>query len=276
MNQPHEIALNYISVARGKTCQAWYKTLLLAVLAGVFIAFGAVLATVAGACFSGTQAALIKGAVFPLGLILVSVCGAELFTGNCLLIAPLINRDVKITGVLKNWGIAYGGNLIGSVLIAVLVVFGHVFGAKDGETVSLAVNACINTAAAKSGMAFFDAFVRGILCNMLVCLAVWAAMASKNIGGKILAVYMPVFAFVVCGFEHSIANMYYLTAGLMAGAHYGIAVAGLTLGNALLYCLIPSTLGNIIGGSLIAVTYKFVYFKRNSPNEQSESTSEGE
>lgn len=265
MNQPNEIALNYINVAKSKTSQMWYKTLLLAVLAGAFIALGAVLATVAGAGFSGSQAALIKGAVFPLGLILVTVCGAELFTGNCLLIAPLINRDIKITGMLKNWGIAYGGNLIGSVLIAVLAVFGHVFGTKGGDGVAQAVNACINTAAAKSTMAFSDAFVRGILCNMLVCLAVWAAMASKNIGGKILAVYMPVFAFVVCGFEHSVANMYYLTAGLMAGAEYSITVAGLTLGNALLYCLLPSTLGNIIGGGLIAVTYKFVYLKRNKP-----------
>ncbi len=263
MNQPSEIALNYISVAKGKTAQVWYKTLILAVLAGAFIATGAVLATIAGAGFTGTQSTLIKGAVFPLGLILVTVCGAELFTGNCLLIAPLINRDVKLTGVLKNWGIAYGGNLIGSVLIAVLAVFGHVFGAKGGDAVGLAVSACINTAAAKSGMAFSDAFMRGILCNMLVCLAVWAAMASKNIGGKILAVYMPVFAFVVCGFEHSVANMYYLTAGLMAGAEYGIAASGLTLGNALLYSLLPATLGNIIGGGLIAVAYKFVYLKRN-------------
>lgn len=260
MNKPNEIATNYVGVAKNKTTLVWYKILILAVLAGVFIALGAVLATIAGADFTGSQAALIKGAVFPLGLILVTICGAELFTGNCLLIAPLINRDIKITGMLKNWGLAYAGNLIGSVLIAVLAVYGHVF-------TDVSAAACVGTAAAKSTMNFGDAFVRGILCNMLVCLAVWAAMSAKSSGGKILAVYMPVFAFVVCGFEHSVANMYYLSSGLMAAAEYGISAAGLTFGNALLYSLLPSTLGNIIGGGLIALAYKFVYFKKSDLSE---------
>ena len=230
MKSPAEIAQNYIKIAQGKTAQKWYKLLILAVLAGAFIAFGAAVATAAGAN-AGSNAALIKGLVFPVGLILVVVCGAELFTGNCLLISPLI---------------------------AVLVVFSHALGPNSGEPAAV-VNACVEAARLKSTMGFGDALLRGILCNMLVCLAVWASMASTSTAGKIFAVYLPVLAFVVCGFEHSVANMYYLSAGLMAGAEYGITAAGLNIGNALLYCLLPSTIGNIIGGFLIGGAYHTVY-----------------
>lgn len=249
MNQPLEIANNYIGVAKGKTTNAWYKILILAVLAGGFIALGGAFATVAGSGFDGMQASLIKGAVFPLGLILVVICGAELFTGNCLLVAPLLNRDIRVSGMLKNWGIAYIGNFIGAVLIALLVVYGQVY---SGDIAASAVELVIK----KSGMNFGHALLKGILCNMLVCLAVWAAMASKNAAGKILAVYMPVFAFVVCGFEHSIANMFYIMSAFMLGG------SGLSFGNALLNGLLAPTLGNIIGGSLIAIAYWAVYFKR--------------
>ncbi len=267
MNQPKDIASNFIGVAKGKTSQAWYKILILAVLAGAFIALGGAFAGMAGAGFTGTQASLIKGAVFPLGLILVVICGAELFTGNCLLIAPLMNKDIKVTGMLKNWGIAYIGNFIGAVVIATLIVLSHLYG-QTGETITQSGLACLSTAAAKCNAGFWDTFIRGILCNMLVCLAVWAAMSSKNAVGKIFAVYMPVFAFVVCGFEHSIANMFYITSGLITSAVYKIPVSGLNFGNGLAYNLIPSTLGNIIGGALIALAYWAVYFKRNKNDDQ--------
>ena len=250
MKSPAEIAQSYIKTAQGKTSQKWYKTLILAVLAGAFIAFGAAASTAASA--NADNATLIKGLVFPVGLILVVVCGAELFTGNCLLISPAVGRDIKVAGLFKNWSIVYAGNLLGGVLIAVLVVFSHV----QSPAV---VEACVQAAAAKSNMGFGDALLRGILCNMLVCLAVWASMASSTTAGKILAVYMPVLAFVVCGFEHSVANMYYLSAGLMASAEYAIRAAGLNIGNALLYCLLPTTIGNIIGGCLIGALYHIVY-----------------
>lgn len=250
MKSPAEIAQNYIKVAQGKTTQKWYKMLILAVLAGAFIAFGAAVATAAGAYAS--NAALVKGLVFPVGLVLVIVCGSELFTGNCLLISPLIGKDIKIGGFFKNLAIVYAGNFLGGLLIAVLVVYSHV----QNQTVA---EACVAAAAAKSNMGFGDALLRGILCNMLVCLAVWASMASSSTAGKIMALYLPVLAFVVCGFEHSVANMYYLSAGLMTGAEYGITAAGLNVGNALLYCLLPSTMGNIIGGFLIGGAYHTVY-----------------
>lgn len=269
MNTPNQVAENYIAVANGKTTMPWYKNLISAVLAGAYIALAGALATFAGSGSTGMTSALIKGAVFPLGLILVVICGAELFTGNCLLLAPLASRSIKQLGMLKNWGLSYIGNFIGAVVIALLVVFSHLFGSVGGE-LSAAGAACISTAAAKCNAGFWDTFLRGILCNMLVCLAVWAAMASKSAGGKILAVYLPVFAFVVCGFEHSIANMYYVISGLTASAHYGVTVAGLNFGNALAFSLIPSTLGNIVGGAAIAFAYFGICFKMQKHGDQKE------
>ncbi|MDE7463497.1 MAG: formate/nitrite transporter family protein [Clostridiales bacterium] len=244
MFTPAEITNNYITVAKNKTTMSWYKILILAVLAGAFIAFGGALATGASVGIEGTTGKLIKGAVFPLGLILVVVCGAELFTGNCLLVAPAINRDIKVKGLFKNLGLAYVGNLVGGVLIALLVVFSHV----------ISLEAVAAAADAKAALGFGDVLLRGILCNMLVCLAVWAAMASKSTVGKIIALYLPVFAFVVLGFEHSVADMYYLSAGLMTGemtANFGSCVL----------CLLAATIGNVIGGALIAIAYNAVYGK---------------
>ena len=266
MKSPAEIAQGYIKIAQGKTTQKWYKLLILAVLAGAFIAFGAATATAASAG-TGAYSTLIKGLVFPVGLVLVVVCGAELFTGNCLMISPLIGRDVKVGGFFKNLGIVYAGNFLGGLLIAVLVVFSHALGSNSGEP-SIVVNACVEAARLKSTMGFGDALLRGILCNMLVCLAVWASMAGTSAAGKIVALYLPVLAFVVCGFEHSVANMYYLSAGLMAGVEYGITAAGLSVGNALLYCLLPSTLGNVIGGCLIGIGYHTVYRTKMPKSEQ--------
>ncbi len=258
MNSPKEIATNYINIAKAKTSLKWYKSLMLAILAGIFISFGGIASTAVSSEISGGFSTLVKGLVFPVGLILVVVCGAELFTGNCLLISPLVSRDIKLSKTLKSWGIVYLGNLIGSVLIAVLVVYSHV----QSETVA---TACVNVAKAKCNMTFFDAFLRGILCNMLVCLAVWGAMASKTVAGKIMALYMPVLAFVVCGFEHSVANMYFLSSGLMTASEYGFFVSELNVGNAILNCLLPSTLGNIVGGFFIALSYHLVYrFKEKS------------
>ena len=246
-----ETYLNYITVARGKTEAKWYKTLLLAVFAGAFIAFGAVASNFASATFSGSGASMAKAAVFPVGLTLVVLFGAELFTGNCLLLAPTVGKDIKVTALLKNWGIVYGGNLIGSVLIAVTVVYSGIQSGAIEE-------ACITVAANKCNMNFGISLLRAIPCNMLVCLAVWFALSSKSAGGKIISLYLPVFAFVICGFEHSVANMYYLTAGLLSGKS-----EGLNVGNAILFSLIPSTLGNIIGGAIIALSVHFI----NRPNK---------
>ena len=239
------VANDYIEIAKSKTSAPWHKTLVLAVMAGAFIAFGGAVATIAASGTTGMQSSLIKGAVFPLGLILVVVCGVELFTGNCLFALPLLSRDIKPSAAFKNLGIVYVGNLIGGALIAVLVVF------AAGKSLA---DLFVGVDATKCGLNFGEAFLRGILCNMLVCLAVWSAVAAKTVGGKILAVYLPIFAFVVCGFEHSVANMYYLTAGLVAKAAFGSELS-VSLGSGIVHCLIPSTLGNIIGGTLIGVAF---------------------
>ncbi len=252
MYSSQEIYQNYITVAGNKTSAPWYKMLILAVFAGAFIAFGAAASTAAYAPLSGGWATVVKSAVFPVGLILVIICGAELFTGNSLLIGPAVGRDIKVTALLKNWGIVYAGNLIGGVLIAVIVVY-------SGVQTGAVKDACITVAANKCNMNFGIALLRGIPCNMLVCLAVWATMASKSTAGKILALYLPIFAFVACGFEHSVANMYYLTAGLLSGS-----ADGLNVGNALLNCLIPSTLGNITGGAVIALSMHLLYRRKKS------------
>ena len=253
MFTPYEVQLNYITVAKNKTAAKWYKILALAVLAGAFIAIGAAAATAASA--TATNANAVKAAVFPVGLILVVICGAELFTGNCLLIAPVIGREIKPLPLLKNLSLSYIGNFLGGVLIAVLVVY-------SGVQTGAVEQSCINAAAVKCNMNFGEALLRGILCNMLVCLAVLLALSAKSAHGKIIALYMPIFAFVICGFEHSVANMYYLTAGLLSGH-----AEGLNVGNAIVYSLIPSTLGNIIGGAAISISFYFLFRPKKDTND---------
>lgn len=260
MNDPKNISSNYCAIAQGKVSLEWYKILILAVLAGVFIALGGAVSLVAGSAYGGVAAALAKAAVFPLGLILVVLCGAELFTGNCLLFAPAAASYIKPVGMLKNLSLSYAGNFIGSLLIAVLVVYSHAYG-------DVTAASAVAAAAARCNTAFGYMLLRGILCNMLVCLAVWAAMSSRSAVGKIFAVYFPVFAFVACGFEHSVANMFFVPAGLMLSAEYGIAASGLGIGSGLLNGVLAPTLGNIIGGGLIALAYWAVYFRRKKASD---------
>lgn len=259
MYSPKEIAENYITIAKAKTSLCWYKNLILAVLAGVYIAIAGALATIAGSAYLGMQATLVKAAVFPLGLILVTLAGSELFTGNCLLVAPLLSGEIKITKTLKNLGITYLGNIVGSVIIALIAVY-------SGALEQVAQSA-VSAAIVKSGLGFGKSFLLAIPCNILVCLSVWISMSSKSTAGKILAVYMPIFAFVACGFEHCVANMYYFSAALFAAAKYGIE--GFNVGSAIVNNLIPVTLGNIAGGVVfVAIPYWLVYFRKNKKAKQ--------
>ena len=259
MYSPKEIAENYINIAKTKTSLTWYKNLILAVLAGVFIALAGALATIAGSAYSDTQSTLVKAAVFPVGLILVTLAGSELFTGNCLLVAPLLCGEIKITKTLKNLGITYAGNIVGSILIALIVVYS---GALDQIAPSV-----VSAAIAKSNFGFGKSFLLAIPCNILVCLSVWIAMSSKSTAGKILAVYMPIFAFVACGFEHSVANMYYFSSALFTAAKHGIT--GYNVGTAIVNNLIPVTLGNIVGGVVfVAIPYYLVYLRKNKKTKQ--------
>lgn len=265
MNSPKEVAQNYISIGAGKTKTSISRMFLLGILAGVFIALAGVAATVAPATISSASVAkLVGAAVFPGGLAMVLIAGSELFTGNCLIVIPVLEKQATLSGMLKNWVVVFIGNFVGSILIAALVVYGHtfsMFGAEVG-------GAAINVAAAKVSLTFSDAFIRGILCNFLVCIAVWMAFAAKDVVGKIVGLFFPIMFFVLCGYEHSVANMYFISAGLFASGNSTYLAAAtadpsvLTWGAFFVKNLLPVTLGNIVGGSvLVGVGYWFIYIK---------------
>ncbi len=242
--------------AIAKTRLDCVQTLVLAVLAGAFIAFGAMLYVMVmtdnGLGFG--PARLLGGVAFSLGLILVLVGGAELFTGNSLIVFAWADGRISGAQLLRNWSLVYLGNLVGATATAVMVHWSGIHGLADGavgQTVA-------RIAAAKLALPLHEAFVRGVLCNVLVCLAVWLCFATRSVTDKILAIVFPIAAFVALGFEHSIANMYLIPAGWLAGAS-GIDLAGYAASLAVV------TAGNIVGGgALVALVYWLVY-RRGRP-----------
>jgi formate transporter FocA len=244
----------------------------LAVLAGAFIALGAVFATTvsagAGSLPYGVTR-LLAGLVFTLGLILVIIGGAELFTGNNLIVMAWASRKVSTGLLLKNWLIVYLGNFAGALGTASLVYLGRQYTFGQGAVGA----AALATANAKVGLEFVQALALGILCNALVCLAVWLTFSARTTTDRLLAIMPPIAAFVAAGFEHSIANMYFIPIGLFikAGAPEafwtGIGktaadYASLTWSNFFIKNLLPVTLGNVIGGTLlVGAVYWFVYLR---------------
>lgn len=249
---PAEAIQEVIVNGRRVLSQPLGRTFVLALLAGFYIAFGAQLATVVTqdvARFAGQGIArLLGGSVFSLGLMLVVVCGAELFTGNSLLAAAALHGEISWAKLLENWGVVLVGNFIGALLMAWLL-----YESRLWESGSVADQA-IGVAVAKCKLSFWVAFVRGMLCNWLVCLAVVMATAARDITGKLLACYAPIMAFVASGFEHSIANIYFIPEGIMVAQARGTIDPALSWGNFLLINLLPVTLGNIVGGVLFVAT----------------------
>ena len=266
---PAEVAKNYIAIGKGKVNTPIAKMMILAILAGAFIGFGGVGATtVAVSVEQASLGKFIGACVFPGGLTMVLLAGSELFTGNCLLTIPLLEKEIRFSGMIKNWVIVYIGNIIGGLLVGAGVVFSHqpaLFG--NGMAVSV-----ISTAVSKTSMSLSDAFIKGILCNFLVCIAVWIAFAAKDIVGKIVGLFFPIMMFVLCGFEHSVANMYYISAGLFAknvpafaqaAADAGIQMDQLTWGTFFGKNLLPVSLGNIVGGAIcVGCAYWFIYLRK--------------
>lgn len=269
---PAEMASKAAEIGVRKAGLGIVPTFVLAVLAGAFIALGAAFATTVSAGAAGMLpygiVRLVAGLAFSLGLILVIVGGAELFTGNNLLAMAWAARRISTAAVIRNWVIVYVGNLVGAAGTAVLVVAAGQYefgGATVGAT-------ALATATAKAGYGPLQAFVLGILCNGLVCLAVWLTYSARTTTDRILAIVPPIAAFVAMGFEHSVANMYFIPAGMLiravapdafwatiehAPADYAaLDWAGL-VGN-----LVPVTLGNIVGGTvLVGAVYWLVYLR---------------
>ena len=257
---PAETVKTIVENGRRVITQSRSRTLVLSLLAGFYIAFGAELATVVtqdAAAHTGRGiAALLGGSVFSLGLMLVVVCGAELFTGNSLLANSALHGEITWGKLFENWGIVILGNLAGSLIFAWLMFESRLWTAGSVAEHSLGI------AAAKCQLPFMVALIRGVFCNWLVCLAVFMATAARDITGKLLACYVPIMAFVASGFEHSVANMYFIPTGLLLAGEWGREVPGLTWTGFFFGNLLPVTLGNILGGVVfVAFAYWYIHLR---------------
>lgn len=257
---PPQIASLVEAAGVRKVSMPLLSILALGVLAGAFIAFGGMFFTLvvteSGLGFGPER--LLGGLAFSLGLILVVVGGAELFTGNNLIVMAWADNKVSTGQLLGNWALVYIANFAGALGTAVIVHYSGILELGGGAVARTASNIAI----AKAELSFTEAFCRGLLCNALVCLAVWLCFAAHHVSGKILAIVFPISAFVALGFEHSVANMYLIPAGLLAGAS-GIGI-GEFFGN-----LLPVTLGNIVGGSgFVALVYWIVYLRPKADSDR--------
>lgn len=271
---PAEVARKAEEVGARKARLDLVTLLALAVLAGAFIALGAMFSTtiLSGAATAPWgMARFVAGLGFSVGLILVVVGGAELFTGNTLMVMALASRKIGWPEMLRAWTIVYLGNLVGAVGTAALAVLAGQY-LYDGGGVG---KVALGIARAKAELPFLQALFLGVLCNVLVCLAVWLSLAARSVADKVLAILLPIAAFVAAGFEHSVANMYFIPLGQMilawapdsfwsmtglAPADYGPVGFGGLVAN-----LVPVTIGNVIGGGvLVGLVYWFVYLRRRA------------
>lgn len=259
---PPQMAVRAASLGAKKANLDWVSTLVLAVLAGAFIAWGGVFFTVV--MTGGTATApfglmkLVGGLSFSLGLILVVVAGAELFTGNNLIVMAWASGQINSFQLWRNWGIVYLGNLLGAVGIAVLVYFA---GVADGAGGAVG-DTMVAIGKAKCGLPWAQALAAGIGCNVLVCLAVWLCMSARSVADKVLAIVFPITAFVATGMEHCVANMYFVPAAYLVQLDRGDADR-VQWTDFLFQNLLPVTIGNVIGGALlVGLVYWFVYLRK--------------
>jgi formate/nitrite transporter len=267
--------LEYTSdVALTKALRGKLGQLILAFFAGVFIAFASEGSNMAAFnLFANPDTyglgKVLAGAVFGTGLMLVLIAGGELFTGNTLIIVGVLDRKVKVSQMLSNWLVVYIGNFIGSLFIAYMMNISGLFNSGNailgGQTIKIA--------AYKTGLSFHSAFFLGIMCNWLVCLAVWVSFASRDVMGKMFACFFVIGLFVTSGFEHSVANMYYIPAGILAKANQSWVeaarispeqLANLNWFSFVVKNLIPVTLGNIIGGLVMVGSLYWAALKKKS------------
>jgi formate/nitrite transporter len=260
------------TVGVAKATSPWFTVFVLGILAGSYIGFGGLLSTTVTFDMASKWGLgftkILGGAAFSVGLMLVVIAGAELFTGNNLMVSSVMSREITFSTMAKRWGVVYLANFIGSILVALLFYFSGLWKTGDGALGAAAVKVACN----KVALSFGEALWRGIGCNWLVCLAVWMALAARQTIGKIFAIFFPIMAFVAIGFEHSVANMYFIPTGILLMNVEGIAnIAGVDLNilgwfNFLWRNLLPVTIGNIIGGVVfVGMSYWGAYLRPVKP-----------
>ncbi|NLG10423.1 MAG: formate/nitrite transporter family protein [Coriobacteriaceae bacterium] len=272
-NTPSEVTDLTIASGVTKANLPFVRMFLLAILAGAFIAFGACASSLAMHDVPNIGLArLIAGFVFPVGLMMIVLVGGELFTGNCLMVEALVDKKIKAIHWLRNLVVVWIGNLVGSILIVALVIVANQYSYTDGALGAFTIKVALG----KATLPFWTAFGSAILCNILVCVAVVAAMAARDVVGKIFAIFFPIMAFVLSGFEHSVANMYYISAGIAAKSNtvfaekatelYGISAQSMqALDIAGFFSnLIPVTLGNVVGGVALGLLLYFLHKKKDA------------
>lgn len=269
-SQNAQYMINEFLVA--KSTFKFLKVFILGILAGAYIGFGCEISTLAGhdaANFLGFgPAKVLTGAVFSLGLMLVVIAGGELFTGNALIAGSVLAGRVVKKDLFKNWIIVYFANMIGSVMLALLVFYADTWQQNN----CLVGAAALKIAVAKVNLTFVEAFARGILCNWLVCLAVWMAAASRNVIGKIFAIFFPIMAFIALGYEHCVANMFYIPKALLLATKLEVIAAAHLMPEQLANLnligfvnnLIPVTLGNIVGAAVFLALFYWTAYVRSS------------
>lgn len=264
---PKEICDFTEEVGINKANNKAINTLLLSILAGIFISIGAFSATVASHGIKNYGLSkLVSGIVFPVGLMLVLVCGAELFTGNNLLSVAYAEKKITFTKLMRNWVLVYIGNFIGAFIFALLIYYSGAIKTNEG----LVALAALKTASAKEGLNITEAFLSGILCNIVVCASVWGSFAARDVVSKIFMAFFPIMAFVISGFEHCVANMYYLTIAQLIKKNAKFVdfskissekLELINMGN-LFKNLSAVTLGNIIGGAIFIGIFYWIIFKK--------------
>ena len=268
INSPKAITEGYIEASVGKAAAPASKLFVLGIGAGLLIGMGAVVSsTAAHGLDNAGMVRMVSGLLFPVGLIMVILMGTELFTGNALMVTAAIRGRITWGALLRNWAIVYVGNFVGAVALAALMAF---FGQLNIGGGNLAVYTA-QVAANKASLPWLNAFVLGVFCNLLVCVAVYLGNTSQETSGKILGIFVPIMTFVCCGFEHCVANMYYVPDGIFANmnaayagmiADAGINTAVLNFGTFFTANLIPVTLGNIVGGALVGLMMYFAHAER--------------
>lgn len=269
---PAEIIVANIESGKGKAELPIIRMILLGLMAGGIIALGGSASSVAAHDIGSVGVArLLTAVVFPVGLMMIVLAGGELFTGNCMITMAVLDGKTTLRKKIRNLAVVYVSNFVGALVIDVLVFASGQLNYSDGGLGAYSIKVALG----KIDMTFVEGIASGILCNILVCTAILMASAAVEVAGKIWAIFFPIFAFVIAGFEHSIANMFYIPIGMMAATNpvytakaqelYGISAeqaAGITIGQSL-HNFVPVTIGNIIGGVFfVSITYYLVHRKK--------------